>query len=94
MDQDAKIELMSPLDELSTEDREFIAHLHADDVTLLHHGLGTLIRNRFRHGELRALLRWSRIQVRAGAGHLDDLSGPVMLEAWRVLKNAPDREQR
>jgi hypothetical protein len=51
----------------------------------LHHGLGTYLRNRYRHGGLLALFRWSRSQL-AEVNHLDDLSEPILYEIWRVLR--------
>jgi len=85
MDTEARLELASVIDELSAEDRGFIAGISENDVIRLHHGLGTGIRNRFRAGSLPALLRWSCSQA-PDPQHLDDMSWPILMEIWRTLR--------
>jgi hypothetical protein len=86
LDREAKDELRSIIDGLSSEDRAHIRAIPADEVIRLHHGLGTRIRNRIRHNELKALFRWSRAQVPGGLGHLDHLAWPIVEEVWNQLQ--------
>lgn len=91
MDHEAKIELKSIVDGLSTEDRAFIAGLPEDGVVFhLHFGLGTYIRNQIRQGEFPALFRWSQTQLPELIGDLDDLTEPILLEIWRLVQESSD----
>ena len=60
MDVEARAQLQSIIDALSPAVRLEMTKLPREHVTLMHHGIGTLIRNRHRHGELKELFLWSR----------------------------------
>ena len=86
MDQHAKQELMSIVDELSAEDRAFIASFSEDKIIRLHHGLGTYIRNANRGGRFGALFRWAETQLGTERRSFDALSWPILVEVWRALQ--------
>jgi len=86
---EAYAEMAGIIDALSIEERTFVSALPEADVILLHHGIGTGIRNRVRSGEIPALFVWSRTQVSAHVGHLDDMTWPIVLAVWRSLKGKP-----
>ncbi len=71
MDDEAQSELKWIVMGISPESRLAVRKLPEGGAALLHHGLGTLIRNRIRSGDLKALSRWSAQQV-PGARNLDD----------------------
>jgi len=85
MDVEARAQLQSIIDALSPASRLYVAELPREHIVLMHHGLGTHIRNRFRANELRALLLWSRSQINDEARSLDDLSWPILVAVWAAL---------
>ena len=85
MDVEARAQLRSIIDALSPASRLYVAKLPREHIILMHHGLGTHIRNRFRANELKALLLWSSGQPDVDAGSLDGLSWPVLVAVWTVL---------
>jgi hypothetical protein len=90
LDEQAERELMSIIDGLSTEVREFIATLREDRVNRLHFGLGMYIRNQHRQGGLTTLFRWARTQISEEEISLDSSSWPILLEVWkRARSTAP-----
>lgn len=87
MTPEAYAEIIVIVDDLSIEERTFVSALPEElDVILLHHSIGTGIRNRVRSGEIPALFAWSRTQIPAHVGHLDDVTWPIVLAVWRTLK--------
>jgi hypothetical protein len=94
MDDDARRELASIIDRLSLKARRAISQTPEENLIILHHGLGTAIRNRIRAGELRALFRWSCAQV-PHARSLDDRAWPIIVEIGRVLRSShPETGER
>ena len=92
MDEEAKPELVSIIAGLPTDSRQYIANLAEDQVIRLHHGLGTYIRNQYRHGRFRALFRWAGTQMPAEEKHLDSLSWPILLEVWKQVSASSNDE--
>ena len=90
MDVEARMQLQSVIDAIAPAARLEVAMLPRNDLIRLHHGLGTLIRNRIRAGELGALVRWSRDQTGAEARSFDDLSWPILVAVWTALRPSPD----
>lgn len=88
MDEAARLQLMSIIDRIPLEDKRAIAEMPRECAILLHHGLGTWIRNLIRSGELSALFRWSCDQV-PDAGSLDDMAWPIIFEVWKALRPEP-----
>ena len=87
MDQQALREFSAIIDGLPPDERAFIASLSADEVILLHHGLGASVRNRIRAGRLRGLYAWSCTQLSNPAQHsFEELTWPIVLEVWKTLK--------
>ena len=92
MDAEARAQLQSIIDGISPAERLEVAKLPRNHVIRLHHGLGTLIRNRFRAGELRALFLWSRSQTSDEDRSLDGLSWPILVAVWTILRSCPEEE--
>jgi hypothetical protein len=91
VDEGARLELMSIVNEIPYEEQLEIAELPEAMVILLHHGLGTAIRNQIRSGELKELFRRSRAQV-PEARSLDDMAWPILKEIWRVVRSITGRQ--
>ena len=87
MDVEARAQLQSIIDALSPASRLYVAELPRENIILMHHGLGTHIRNRHRHGELRELFLWSRSQINDEVRSLDDLSWPILVTVWTSLRS-------
>ncbi len=90
MDKEARAQLQSIIDAISPADRLEIAKLPHDLVILLHRGLGTLIRNRIRAGELGALFHWSCDKATGGGKSLDDVSWPILVAVWTALRSSSE----
>lgn len=87
--QKARQELMSIVGDLSAANKAAIVLVAEEDLIQLHHGLGTGIRNQFRHNKIPALFKWSKSQT-PDAKHLDDFSMPVIAEIWKTLRAMPE----
>ena len=92
MDAEARAQLQSIIDALSPAVRLDVAKLPREHVILMHHGLGTLIRNQLRHGELRELSLWSRSQIGDDPLSLDALSGPILVALWSTLRSSSESD--
>ncbi len=90
MDVEAPAQLQPVIDAISPAARLEVAKPPRDQLIQLHHGLGTLIRNRIRAGELGGLFRWSRDHTGAEARSLDDLSWPILVAVWTALRPSPN----
>lgn len=86
MNIEALAELEKIIAELSNDDKKTISELDEAHLIRLHHGLGTVIRNKFRQNQCPALLKWSRGTYPNGKAHFDDLSMPVLLAIWKIVK--------
>jgi len=92
MDVEARAQLQSIIDALSPASRLYVAKLPREHIILMHHGLGTHIRNRHRAGELKALILWSRSQIYDEALSLDALSWPILVAVWTALRSFSEEE--
>lgn len=87
MEEEARIQLQTIIDGIPAPDRLAIAGLPRERVISLHRTLGRWIRNRYRSGEFVALFRWSRSQLPDHLRSMDDLSEPILVEIWRILRS-------
>jgi hypothetical protein len=79
MDEQAYLQLRSIIDQIPNEDQREIVALPAERIILLHHGLGTWIRNLVRSGEVGGLFRWACNQA-PDAKNLDEMVWPIIRE--------------
>jgi hypothetical protein len=86
----ARRELNKIIRQLSPAAKVEIASMQASDLILLHHGLGTAIRNKFRHNRAIFLFRWAQKRVPKGTRHIDEFTTPVIEEIWKTLRAMPE----
>ena len=78
------------IDELAVEDRERLRATPEGEVTLLHHGFGTSLRNAFRSNRFPGLSAYCHDAVKRSGEPLsfDALSSIAIHEIWATLQEA------
>ena len=74
------------LKRLNDVQKDDIRNVREQDLSLLHHGFGTMIRNRYKMSENKELL------ADIGKDNADDASMVLIRDVWQALKDPPMRE--
>jgi Domain of unknown function (DUF6794) len=84
----AQQDIAAILEEMGPEARQSMRAMTESDLSRLHHGYGTWLRNQFRQGKFPHLFRFCDLRMTPETRSFDAISGVAIPEIWRHLRSS------